>query len=54
MPMSSFRERLQSGGASFGTFCAMGSAIAAEFLAAEGFDFLVIDGQHGLGDQRDS
>ena len=26
--------------------------IAAEFLAAEGFDFLVIDGQHGLGDQR--
>lgn len=47
------RARLQAGEPCLGTFCAMGSPAAAEFLAAEAFDFLVVDGQHGLGGQAE-
>jgi 4-hydroxy-2-oxoheptanedioate aldolase len=38
----------RSGGATVGTWCAIPSSVPGEFLAAEGFDYVGVDCQHGL------
>jgi 2-keto-3-deoxy-L-rhamnonate aldolase RhmA len=43
----SFRNRLRGGEALYGTMLSLPSAAIAEVLAAAGFDWLFIDGEHG-------
>ncbi len=44
------KERLRAGEPSIGTFMALGSPLGAEQLAHAGFDWLVIDQEHGAID----
>jgi 4-hydroxy-2-oxoheptanedioate aldolase len=46
--LADFRAGLAAGRSSFGTFATLGAASAVEFAAADGFDFVVVDCQHGL------
>lgn len=48
--MSALRRRLLAGEALFGTFLGLGSALAAEACALAGFDWLLVDLEHGGGD----
>lgn len=48
-----FRERLHSGETLFGPMLSIPSAAVAEVLAAAGFDWLFIDGEHGAIDSAD-
>jgi len=48
--MSALRRRLLAGEAMFGTFLGLGSALAAEACALAGFDWLLVDLEHGGGD----
>jgi len=41
------KERLKSGRKSFGCWLSLGSPMAAEMLAQVGYDFLLIDNEHG-------
>jgi 4-hydroxy-2-oxoheptanedioate aldolase len=43
------REILRDGTTTFGTFASLGSALAAEACAVAGFDWLLIDLEHGAG-----
>ena len=44
------KQLLQNGKPAFGTFMALGSTLGAEQLAHAGFDWLVIDQEHGAID----
>ena len=48
-----FRKRLQSGETLIGTMLNLPSAAVAEILAAAGFDWLFIDGEHGAIDSAE-
>jgi 2-dehydro-3-deoxyglucarate aldolase/4-hydroxy-2-oxoheptanedioate aldolase len=48
----SVRDRLAAGETLFGTFLGLGSALAAEACAVGGFDWLLVDLEHGGGDER--
>jgi 2-keto-3-deoxy-L-rhamnonate aldolase RhmA len=45
--------RLHAGETLFGTFAGLGSAVATELLARAGFDWLIIDLEHGAGTEAD-
>jgi 4-hydroxy-2-oxoheptanedioate aldolase len=45
----SLRERMRAGEELLGTFLDLGSALAAEITAGAGFDWLVVDLEHGAG-----
>ena len=47
--MSGLRQRMQAGDELLGTFLDLGSALAAEITAGAGFDWLVVDLEHGAG-----
>jgi 4-hydroxy-2-oxoheptanedioate aldolase len=47
--VSGLRRRMQSGELLLGTFLDLGSALAAEITAGAGFDWVVIDLEHGAG-----
>jgi 2-keto-3-deoxy-L-rhamnonate aldolase RhmA len=47
--MSDLRARMRAGDELLGTFLDLGSALAAEVTAGAGFDWLVIDLEHGAG-----
>ncbi|MFL5779423.1 MAG: HpcH/HpaI aldolase family protein [Chloroflexota bacterium] len=47
------RERLRAGETVFGTFLNLGSPLAAELCARAGFDWLVIDLEHGAATEAD-
>ena len=49
-----FRERLARGEAVLGGFLSLGSALTAEMMAAAGYDWALIDLEHGAGDERDA
>ena len=49
-----FRERLARGEAVLGCFLGLGSAQTAELMAAAGYDWALIDLEHGGGDERDA
>jgi len=51
--ISGFRERLRGGETLIGTLLNLPSAAIAEVLAAAGFDWLFIDGEHGPIDSRE-
>ncbi len=50
---AAFRQRLGSGDAVLGCFLSMGSALAAELMAWAGYDWAIIDLEHGSGGERD-
>lgn len=47
-----FKRALASGDVQFGLFLALADGYSAELLATTGFDWLVIDGEHGPNDLR--
>jgi 4-hydroxy-2-oxoheptanedioate aldolase len=47
--MSGLRERIEAGEELLGTFIDLGSPVAAEIAARAGFDWLVLDLEHGAG-----
>jgi 2-keto-3-deoxy-L-rhamnonate aldolase RhmA len=47
------RSRIHAGETLFGTFLQLGSAIAAEILGRVGFDWVIIDLEHGSGTEAD-
>jgi 2-dehydro-3-deoxyglucarate aldolase/4-hydroxy-2-oxoheptanedioate aldolase len=46
---AAFRARVLSGEPVFGTFLGMGSAVSAEVCGRAGFDWCLVDLEHGLG-----
>ena len=48
------KQRLLAGDALFGCWIETGSATNAEILAHQGFDFLILDLEHGQGDLKDA
>jgi 2-dehydro-3-deoxyglucarate aldolase/4-hydroxy-2-oxoheptanedioate aldolase len=50
--MSLLRNRLAAGDTLYGTFLGLGSALATEACAVAGFDWLLVDLEHGGGDER--
>jgi 2-dehydro-3-deoxyglucarate aldolase/4-hydroxy-2-oxoheptanedioate aldolase len=49
--MTDLRRRLAAGHTLYGTFLGLGSAMAAEACALAGFDWLLVDLEHGGGDE---
>lgn len=52
MPRNLFKAALHNAQAQFGLFLGLGHPVSAEILATCGFDFLLIDAEHGLNDPR--
>lgn len=50
MVMKFIRERVLSGERLFGTWCNLGSSLTAEMAGTAGFDWVLIDLEHGAGD----
>jgi len=51
--METIKQRLQRGEAVNGTFLSLGNAIATEIVANAGFDWVMIDLEHGMGGEAD-
>ena len=51
--MTNLRERVLGGETTFGSWLSMGSPVAAEIAGQVGFDWLVIDTEHGMGGEGD-
>ena len=51
--IKSLRDRLKAGEVVFGSWAALGSSLTVEILAVAGFDWLLIDMEHGTGDFRE-
>lgn len=51
--IKSLRARLKLGETVYGSWLSLGSSLTAEIMARAGFDWLVIDMEHGAGDFRD-
>jgi 2-keto-3-deoxy-L-rhamnonate aldolase RhmA len=50
--MATLHERVRAGELTRGTFLNMGSALAAEVCALSGFDWLLVDLEHGAGGEE--
>jgi 2-dehydro-3-deoxyglucarate aldolase/4-hydroxy-2-oxoheptanedioate aldolase len=48
----SWKDRVRAGEPSIGTFLGMGSAVSAEVCALGGFDWLLVDLEHGAGGEE--
>ncbi len=53
MGMKNLKERLHGGETLVGCFLNLGSSLTAEIMGRAGFDFAVIDLEHGSGTERD-
>ncbi|MCL4488856.1 MAG: HpcH/HpaI aldolase/citrate lyase family protein [Chloroflexi bacterium] len=51
--IKSLRGRLRAGEVTFGSWLSLGSSLTAEIFGRAGFDWLVIDMEHGTGDFRE-
>jgi 4-hydroxy-2-oxoheptanedioate aldolase len=51
-PINPFKKALQQGDTVFGCWLGLASPISAELMGTAGFDWLVIDGEHGPNDLR--
>ncbi|WP_172387399.1 HpcH/HpaI aldolase/citrate lyase family protein [Streptomyces sp. MNP-20] len=51
-PLNAFKERLAGGGCPTGLWLSLGEASVAEVCADAGFDWLLVDGEHGPNDVR--
>lgn len=52
MPLNTFKRALAAGETQIGLFLGLASAYTAEVVAGTGFDWLLIDGEHGPNDLR--
>lgn len=52
MPHNAFKQALSAQATQMGLFLGLGHPVSAEILATCGFDFLLIDAEHGLNDLR--
>ena len=52
MPLNAFKRALAAGETQIGLFLGMANGYAAEVVATAGFDWLLIDGEHGPNDLR--
>src|ERR1035438_970104 len=50
--MSTLLERVRAGTLTLGTFLNLGSTLAAEVCALSGFDWLLVDLEHGAGGEE--
>jgi 2-dehydro-3-deoxyglucarate aldolase/4-hydroxy-2-oxoheptanedioate aldolase len=50
--VTSFKERVRNGDVTLGTFLNLGSALVAEVCALSGFDWLLVDLEHGAGGEE--
>lgn len=53
IPKNLFKQRLKSGQQQFGVWNGIGSSLVAELLAASGYDWIVIDTEHGAMEVAD-
>jgi 4-hydroxy-2-oxoheptanedioate aldolase len=52
MPRNGFKRALAAGGTQIGLFLGLANPYSAEVIASAGFDFLLIDAEHGPNDVR--
>ena len=52
MPLNQFKRALAAGEAQIGLFLGLANSYTAEIVAGTGFDWLLIDGEHGPNDLR--
>ncbi|MBM7332772.1 4-hydroxy-2-oxoheptanedioate aldolase [Alloalcanivorax marinus] len=52
LPVNTFKQALVEGRTQIGLWCALADAYGTEIGAAAGFDWLLIDGEHGPNDVR--
>jgi 2-keto-3-deoxy-L-rhamnonate aldolase RhmA len=50
--MTSFKQRVRNGDVNIGTFLNLGSPLVAEVCALSGFDWLLVDLEHGAGGEE--
>jgi len=50
--MKNLKQKLASGKAVIGLFMASGCTAITEIAAGDGYDFLILDGEHGQGDEN--
>ncbi len=50
--MTSFKQRVHNGDVNLGTFLNLGSPLVAEVCALSGFDWLLVDLEHGAGGEE--
>jgi 2-keto-3-deoxy-L-rhamnonate aldolase RhmA len=50
--MNSLAQKVRRGGYAFGTFAGLGSSLSAELCGAAGFDWVLVDLEHGAGDEQ--
>ncbi|MBN2610141.1 MAG: hypothetical protein JXB00_01150 [Bacteroidales bacterium] len=51
--MKKLKQRLKAGKVHLGTFLSLGSSVASEIISKAGFDFVIIDLEHGVGNEKD-
>ncbi|GAB3427322.1 HpcH/HpaI aldolase family protein [Niabella aquatica] len=51
--MNNLKSRLRNGEMLTGTFLSLGNAVVAEIVASAGFDWVMIDLEHGMGSETD-
>ncbi|MCX7558043.1 HpcH/HpaI aldolase/citrate lyase family protein [Sulfitobacter sp. F26204] len=51
-PVNAFKKALSAGETVFGCWVGLGDTVSAELMGTAGFDWLVIDGEHGPNDLR--
>jgi 4-hydroxy-2-oxoheptanedioate aldolase len=52
--MKQLKQRIQKGEALAGTFLSLGNAVVSEMIGHSGFDFVIIDLEHGSGNEQDT
>ncbi len=52
-PRAALRHRVLAGEATIGVFASLGSAVAAELLGRGGFDWIIVDLEHGMGSEAE-
>jgi 4-hydroxy-2-oxoheptanedioate aldolase len=52
--MGNLKQRIRNGEAVHGCWLNMGSSVSAEIIGKSGFDWVLIDLEHGIGDEKDA
>ncbi len=52
IPVNTFKNQLRQGETLLGLWLGLGETFSAEICAGAGFDWLLIDGEHGPNDLR--
>jgi len=52
--MKNFKQKLQNSNTNIGTFISLASPMVSEIIAQVGFDFVIVDLEHGIGNEKDT